>query len=101
MYKNNEGYCLCYEEEHKGFFTAECGAYGSGWLSFIFSVKDGEPYELDLSMETEGFYQGKPGSFYTLTDNFDDGHKYMITELEYDRKTGQFIKGRVTDRELE
>ncbi len=97
MYYKEAGYYVEYADENKGFFTAECGGYGSGWLNLLFGVKDGEPYELDLSMNTEGFYQDEPGVFYTLTDNFDNGHAYMITELEYDSKTGQFNKGRVTD----
>ena len=97
MYSKETGYYVEYTKENKGFFTAECGGYGSGWLNFLFGVKDGEPYELDLSMNIEGFYQEEPGVFYTLTDNFDNGHAYMITELEYDSKTGQFKKGRVTD----
>lgn len=100
MYKTDErGYYLEYKEENKGFFTAECGGYGSGWFNLIFSVKDGEPYELDLSMKTEGFYQDEPGVFYTLTDDYTEWHRYMITELEYDRKTEQFIKGMVTDKD--
>ncbi len=98
MYYSDEGYYLEYAAENKGFFTAECGGYGSGWLSFIFSMKDGEPYELDLSMEIEGFYQPSPGVFHTLTDDYTEGHQYMITELIYDSKTGQFRKGKVTDK---
>ena len=97
MYSKESGYYIEYTDEDTGFFTAECGGYGSGWLNFLFGVKDGKPYELDLSMKIEGFYQDSPGVFYTLTDNFDDGHAYLITELEYDSKTGQFKKGRVTD----
>ncbi len=99
MYNNSKGYYVEYVAENKGFFTAECGGYGSGWLNFIFAVKDGEPYELDLSMQIEGFYQDTPGVFHTLTDNYDEGHRYLITELEYDSKTGQFKKGKVTDRD--
>ena len=97
MYSKESGYYIEYTDEDTGFFTAECGGYGSGWLNFLFGVKDGKPYELDLSMKIEGFYQDRPGVFYTLTDNYDDGHAYLITELEYDSKTGQFKKGRVTD----
>ena len=100
MYSNESGY---YEPfvggDDGGFFTGECGGYGSGWLSFIFGVMDGEPYELDLSMEIEGFYQEETGDFYTLTDDFTDGHRYLITELIYDSKTGQFRKGKVTDKD--
>ena len=85
-----------------GFFYGDCGGYGSGWTTFIFSVKDGKPYELDVSMNTEGFYQDKdkPGEFYTLTDNFDNGHAYLRTELIYDSKTGQFAKGKITEEEF-
>ncbi|MCR5507505.1 MAG: hypothetical protein K6F34_02340 [Lachnospiraceae bacterium] len=97
MYSDESGYYVYNPSENVGFFSAECGGYGSGWLNFIFGVKDGRPYEPDLSMNTEGFYIDQYDEFYTLTDNFDDGHKYMITELEYDRKTGQFRKGRVTE----
>ena len=98
MYSDESGYYVEYADENRGFFTAEFGGYGSGWLNLLLGVKDGRPYELDLSGKIEGFYQDEPGVFYTLTDDFTDGHKYMITELEYDSSTGQFIKGKVTDR---
>lgn len=98
MYSDESGYFVEYAAEKKGFFSAECGGYGSGWLNILFGVRDGKPYELDLSMKIEGFYQDKPGVFYTLTDDFTDGHKYMVTELSYDSATGQFTKGKVTDR---
>ena len=97
LYGSDRGYYIEYKDEKKGFFTGECGGYGSGWLNFVYSVKDGMPYELEISMKTEGFYQDEPGVFYTLTDNFDDGHKYLITELIYDSSSGQFTKGKVTD----
>ena len=48
-------------------------------------------------MNTEGFYQDIPGEFYTLTDNFDNGHAYLKTELIYDTKTGQFTKGEIVE----
>ncbi len=99
MYSNESGYYEPYRDENVGFFTGECGGYGSGWLTFIFGVRNGEAYEPDLSMKTEGFYQDESGAFYTLTDDFTDGHKYMITELTYDGTTGQFKKGTVTDKE--
>ena len=99
MYSDESGYYEQYSDENVGFFTGECGGYGSGWLTFIFGVRNGEPYELDLSMETEGFYRNEQGRFYTLTDDFTDGHRYLITELIYDSKTGQFKKGKVTDKD--
>nr|WP_044915674.1 hypothetical protein [Butyrivibrio sp. WCE2006] len=48
---------------------------------------------------TEGFYRNEQGRFYTLTDDFTYGHRYLITELIYDSKTGQFKKGKVTDKD--
>ena len=98
LYPSQQGYYMSYEDEKKGFFYGECGGYGSGWSDFLFSVKDGKPYELDVSMKIEGFYQEKPGVFYTLTDDFTNGHAYMITELKYDSAAGQFEKGKVSDR---
>ncbi len=99
MYSNESGYYEPFAAENAGFFSGECGGYGSGWLNFIFGVRNGKPYELDLSMKTEGFYQDASGAFYTLTDDYTDGHKYLITELKYDSKTGQFEKGKVTDKD--
>lgn len=99
LYTENDSYYMDYEEENRGFFYGDCGGYGSGWITFIFSVKDGMPYELDISMKTEGFYKDGPGKYYTLTDNFDDGHAYLITELIYNSKTGEFEKGRITDED--
>lgn len=97
MYQPENGHYMEYKDENKAFFYGDCGAYGSGWTTFIFGVKDGEPYEMDISMDTEGFYQDEPGVFYTLTDDFTDGHAYLKTELEYNKKTGQFKKGKITD----
>lgn len=99
LYHNDEGHYMEYVEQNKGFFYGDCGGYGSGWITFIFGMKDTKPYQLDLSMKTEGFYQEEPGIFYTLTDDFTDGHKYLITYLEYDEDAGQFIKGEITDRD--
>ena len=102
LYTETDGFYMDWAKENKGFFYGDCGGYGSGWTTFIFSVKDGKPYELDVSMNTEGFYQDKdkPGEFYTLTDNFDNGHAYLRTELIYDSKTGQFAKGKITEDEF-
>lgn len=96
MYINNDGYYMDYPDEKKGFFYADFGGHGSGWITLIYGVKDGQPFELDISMKTEGFYQDTPGQFYTLTDNFDDGHVYLITPLKFNKETGQFEKGEPT-----
>lgn len=96
LYTENDHFYMEYADENKVFFYGDCGGYGSGWTTFIFGVNDGEPYELDISMDAEGFYQDTPGNFYTLTDNFDSGHDYLITPLIYNSKTGQFTKDKPT-----
>ena len=99
LYESQNGYFMDYSEEGKGFFYADCGGYGSGWLTFVFGVKDGKPYELDISMKIQGFYQDEPGIFTTTTDDFTEYHKYLITELNYDKNTEQFDIGKVTDQD--
>ncbi|MBR4760595.1 MAG: hypothetical protein IK078_10680, partial [Lachnospiraceae bacterium] len=99
LYESQTGYYMDYSEAGKGFFYADCGGYGSGWLTFVFGVKDGKPYELDISMQIQGFYQDEPGIFTTTTDDYTDYHKYLVTELNYDKNTEQFIVGKVTDRD--
>ena len=98
MYESEKHY-MEYAAENKGFFYGDCGGYGSGWLTFVYGVKDGKPYELEISMNIQGFYQDEPGVFFTTTDDFTEYHKYLITELNYDKKTQEFSKGKVTDKD--
>lgn len=44
MYESNNSYYMDYAAEHKGFFYADIGGYGSGWLTLVFSVKESKPY---------------------------------------------------------
>ena len=97
LYDQTGTFYMDYPEENAGFFYGDCGGYGSGWLTFVYGVRDGKPYELNISMKTEGFYRKDSGEFYTLTDDFTDGHDYMITPLTFNSKTGEFKKGIVTD----
>lgn len=77
----------------KGFFWADMGAYGSGWKTLVYSVKNGKPYKLDISDELQGFYEDN-GRLYTTEDEFTDkGHIYNSIELIYNSKTQQFKKG--------
>ena len=102
LYKNDKGYYIESAEAGKGFFYGDCGGGGSGWTTFVFGVKDGNPYELDISMNIEGFYRDDDGAFYTVSDDFgEDGHKYYITELNYDSESQQFSVGKMTDREYQ
>lgn len=78
----------------KGFFWSDYGGYGSGWSSFVFGVRDGAPYELDVSGQIQGFYQDEK-SFYTTENDFSEGyHTYPEVELIYDSNTQQFVKGK-------
>jgi len=92
-----------YECCGKGFFCAELSAGGSGWWTYMFSVKNGEPYELDLSCKIQGFYvedeEYLTDVFYTTEDEFSDdmGHRYVKVNLLYDSDNQQFIKGERTN----
>ena len=100
LYENNNGYYMESPETGIGFFYGDCGGGGSGWTTFVYGVRDGNPYELDVSMKIEGLYRDNDGLYYTLSDYFDDeGHKYYITELNYDTQSRQFTVGRITEEE--
>ena len=98
MYEAND-YYMDWPDQKKGFFYADCGGYGSGWLTFVYGVKDKKPYELDVSMKIQGFYQDEPGVFTTTTDDFTEYHKYLVTKLTYDEASQQFTVGEITDRD--
>jgi hypothetical protein len=92
FYENGDGaYRIC---EGKGFFWADMGGGGSGWQTLLYSVKNGVPYELDLSRSIQGFYEDESG-FYTTENEFKDGggHSYSEISLTYDSASQQFIKG--------
>ncbi len=78
----------------KGFFWADMGAGGSGWLTLLYSVKDDVPYQLQLSENIQGFYE-QDGIFYTTENEFlpEGGHLYPNVELIYDSDAQEFVKG--------
>ena len=78
----------------KGFFWADMGAFGSGWISVLYSVKNDTPYILQLSGHLQGFYQ-EGAMFYTTENEFlpEGGHIYPTMELLYDSNTQEFVKG--------
>lgn len=81
--------------EYKGriFFTVDILSGGSGYTTFVASVKDGKVYELDISCNIQGFFI-KDGVCYTTENDFGSGHhEYPEVELVYSGKTGQFKKG--------
>ena len=78
----------------KGFFWFDYGSYGSGYQTALLSVKNENPYELNLSQKTQGFYQDANG-FYTTRNDYSKGyHGCIKVELIYDENTQQFYKGR-------
>ena len=89
-YSNVNGY---YNEYNgKGFFSCDYGAYGSGWSTMLYSVKDGIPYELDIASQLQGFYKNGD-CFYTTSSNFEKGyHTYTEIKLKYDANSQQFYK---------
>lgn len=77
----------------KGFFSVDVSGGGSAWKTYLFSVKDNNAYELDISGDLQGFFE-KEGIFYTTENDFShEFHKYPEVELIYNSNTQQFIKG--------
>ena len=86
-YQSNDGY---YREcQGKGFFWCDYGAFGSGWQTMLYSVRDGIPYELDVASSLQGFYQ-EGERFFTTKNDFTDGHSYPQVELVYEPDSQQF-----------
>lgn len=84
-------YFVC---QGKGFFAVDSGNGGSGWQTLLYSVKDGSPYELDISRAIQGFNE-RDGIYYTTENEFyeEGGHGYPEVELIYNSSTQQFSKG--------
>lgn len=83
----------CTEYEGKKFFSMDLSGGGSGYSTFLASVKDGNAYELDISNSLQGFFV-KNGVCYTTENDFSSGiHTYPEVELIYNSSTQQFSKG--------
>lgn len=90
-YDREDGYYMDYHET--GFFHVDYGAYGSGYSTMLFSVRDGKPYELDLSRHLQGFFI-ENGVLVTTGNDFSQGsHQYPRYVLVYDPDTQQFQIG--------
>ncbi len=75
------------------FLVWEISAHGSGSLSVILGVKNGEVYEPDISEQYMGFKQGDEGQFIGYTSDFSQGfHDYIEHPFRFDGQTGQFIE---------
>lgn len=77
---------------NNGFFSWDSSAGGSGFTTYLYGVKDGNPYELTVSGNLQGFYKDENhGYFYTTQNDFSNGfHEYPSFKLEYDNATHQF-----------
>ena len=74
------------------FLAWEVSAYGSASTSLIFGVRDGKPYELDISGEYMGFHQDEAGRYVAVTSDFSKGyHDYIEQVFAFDEETKQFI----------
>ena len=79
-------------EDGPRFFSFEQTAGGSGSTSFIFGVRDGDPYEPDISGKVMDFHEMETGAFVTSGSDFSNGHTYYDIFWYYDRSDGQFYR---------
>ncbi len=74
------------------FLVWEVSAYGSASTSLIFGVRDGKPYELDISGKYMGFHQDEAGRYVAVISDFSKGyHDYIERIFVFDEETKQFI----------
>ena len=73
-------------------FYADYGAYGSGWQTLLFGVKETVPYELSMSRDIQGIYKDTD-RYYTTGNDFSAGyHQYPEINLAYDQLLKEFQK---------
>lgn len=91
----------CREYGGKVFFAIDNGAGGSGYNTLLFSVKNGAPYELELSGSLQGFFE-QNGKMCTTMNDFSKGyHTYPVYELIYDAEKQEFsIGAKIADDSL-
>ena len=94
MLRYQKEYIGLYESyEGKGFFHYDMNFGGSGYTTYLYSVKNGKPYELDISGKLQGFFM-ENGKFYTTQNDFSHGyHEYPTYWLNYNKNTQQFSLG--------
>ena len=111
---NASGYCLdlgsrtgflgstasdCFRTcQGKGYFYGDIGSGGSGWSTFLYGVKNGVPYELNVSGQLQGFYLDGD-VYYTTQNDFSQGyHTYPHHLLRYNPLKQEFyIAGKLSD----
>lgn len=79
------------EYDGKGFFACDVSGGGSGWVTYLYDVRDGWWNELNLSGSLQSFFK-KDDACYTTKSVFSAqyGHQYVDVPLNYDKDTQEF-----------
>lgn len=79
------------EYDGKGFFACDVSGGGSGWVTYLFDVRDDWWNELNLSGSLQSFFK-KDDTCYTTKSVFSAqyGHQYVDVPLNYDKDTQEF-----------
>lgn len=79
------------EYDGKGFFACDVSGGGSGWVTYLYDVRDGWWNELNLSGSLQSFFK-KDDTCYTTKSVFSAqyGHQYVDVPLNYDKDTQEF-----------
>lgn len=79
------------EYDGKGFFACDVSGGGSGWVTYLYDVRDGWWNELNLSGSLQSFFK-KDNTCYTTKSVFSAqyGHQYVDVPLNYDKDTQKF-----------
>lgn len=79
------------EYDGKGFFACDVSGGGSGWVTYLYNVRDGWWNELNLSGSLQSFFK-KDDACYTTKSVFSAqyGHQYVDVPLNYDKDTQEF-----------
>ena len=79
------------EYDGKGFFACDVSGGGSGWVTYLYDVRNGWWNELNLSGSLQSFFK-KDNTCYTTKSVFSAqyGHQYVDVPLNYDKDTQEF-----------
>ena len=79
------------EYDGKGFFACDVSGGGSGWVTYMYDVRDGWWNELNLSGSLQSVFK-KDDTCYTTKSVFSAqyGHQYVDVPLNYDKDTQEF-----------
>ena len=79
------------EYDGKGFFACDVSGGGSGWVTYLYDVRNGWWNELNLSGSLQSFFK-KDDTCYTTKSVFSAqyGHQYVDVPLNYDKDTQEF-----------